>query len=240
MQKMLFNQLKMLASTSMVLTFLQISIPQTVEGSEGVVVTLEKRFLERIIERNMQEALDNDPRLAGRLNWRGHPRVEVERSSRNSLAVKMRLRYSITGPNPNVDVNFRLGFSCWWRNPSLNLSVSHVNVDARISWLPIISDVILNRIVSGRTDGLQEEIASSVAGFDGGQFDTCPVIQVTSQGNVELQFVTGNQCRPGQTRHTPCPASHFGDGFNYQCVNGFWEQSGGWCEPSAPPGGHPR
>jgi hypothetical protein len=250
MQYMLFRQLGVLARTMIGLALFHIAFPPTAEGQEGIVVTLDRGFIERIIERNMQEAMDEDPRLE-HLRWRGHPRVVVQRDSRTALSVHLRLSYRIPGPNPPVDAHFRLGFTCWWRDPSLIPVVSNVDVKARAPWIyrlrfpisSVITEIIIGKRVAEHSRDLQSELSSRVRarvraeGSADGPFKHCPNIEVTRQANVEVQFVSGLECRAGQDRHSSCPTNYFGPGFDYGCINGYWEQVGGWCEPSAPPGG---
>jgi hypothetical protein len=65
----------------------------------------------------------------------------------------------------------------------------------------------------------------------------CPHFEVSPSGDIhaEIDFVTG--CINGRQEHRACGVRFWGDGYDYLCVNGYWERLGGWCEPAAPPGG---
>lgn len=47
----------------------------------------------------------------------------------------------------------------------------------------------------------------------------------------------GSECVTGQTRHRDCSGNFSGPGLDETCVAGFWQTTGGRCEPRAPPGG---
>jgi len=70
----------------------------------------------------------------------------------------------------------------------------------------------------------------------------CPTLALAGSGyryKTCRENATGDECVTGKTRLRRCSGNLSGPGVNQTCVAGFWENSGGWCEPKAPPGGQP-
>jgi len=65
----------------------------------------------------------------------------------------------------------------------------------------------------------------------------CPHFEIGPNGAIhaEVDFVNG--CINGLHKHRACGGRFVGDGYDYECVNGYWDRLGGFCEPEAPPGG---
>ena len=66
----------------------------------------------------------------------------------------------------------------------------------------------------------------------------CPRFEVGSRGNLDVQVDFRNGCINGRRKVRACGAGYTGDGYRYLRLNGYWERSGGYCQPAAPPGGH--
>lgn len=70
----------------------------------------------------------------------------------------------------------------------------------------------------------------------------CPTTVPTGNGYRYKRCrenAVGDECTIGKTRHRRCSGNFSGPGVDFTCLGGFWEQTGGWCEPKAPPGGQP-
>jgi hypothetical protein len=68
----------------------------------------------------------------------------------------------------------------------------------------------------------------------------CPTAVLSGSGyryKTCSENAMGDQCVAGQTRLQKCSGNYVGPGVNQTCEAGFWENSGGRCEPKAPPGG---
>ena len=232
----------------------QVSMIEAIMAADAhdfIVVTFERDFIERIVEESIQAQVVNE---IDNLYW-GHihgRRVEVSKKNATHIRVDLDLAYSLPSiiPNPEVDVDFEIGFNCFWRQPEVNLSLPYFDVDIDFPWYVDVGSLGFSWVASFLGDAIIDRKLASLNKIKGDliaelndsidlPLDECPAFNVTDTGDVQLLFGQGNECTLGDTRHSQCPYRHYGPGWDEQCINGYWEKAGGWCEPSPPPGGHP-
>jgi hypothetical protein len=211
-------------------------------------VTLSRAFLERLAEDAVtSEILTADPDLHwGQVSGR---RVEVSRRSQTQIDVDLDLAYAIDNfPDPEVDVDITLGFSCFYARPDINMALPNLDVSVNFPWyvdvatlgLSWVGTHVANVIIDNKLRGMAEMKAKVIAEINdqlgAASFEFCPAFAVTTQGDVIASFGEGDECSPGQRRHLACPRNQVGSGTDQHCVNGYWEGVRD-CEPKAPPGG---
>jgi hypothetical protein len=215
--------------------------------AQDYVVTLERSFLERAVEDAVtQTVLASEPAL----HW-GHVsgrRVEVTRKDQDSINIDLDLAFD-TVIDPEVDVDIEVGFGCFWAAPDLKLSLPRFDVDVNFPWYVDVAtgglswvgghvaNVIIDRKIASM-EAVRRQLVQTInqqLGQVG--FELCPAFEVTEGGAVRVIFGQGSECTPGQTRHKRCPSNTQGSGYDDTCINGYWERTGGICEPVAPPGG---
>jgi hypothetical protein len=226
-----------------------LAAPLGTAHAADVVITLDRGFLERAVEDAItQTVIAEEPDL----HW-GHVsgrRVEITRNDDNAINVDLDLAFdvSVVG-DPEVDVDIEIGFDCFWADPDVKLAIPRFDVDVSFPWYVnvytmglswvggYVADIIIDKEIDSM-DQVKEEIVHEIneqLGEVG--FDVCPAFNVTSDANVEVIFGQGSECTPGEEDHQSCPANHSGPGYDLSCINGYWERTGGQCEPVAPPGG---
>jgi hypothetical protein len=183
-----------------------------------------------------------DPGLASVLT--SSNRVRVSRKNTNTINADAHFKCLINNlPNPDVDIRMALTFSCFWREPSVRVSPSRVDIE--IGW-PWYIDVATASVswwignIRSRAETSKFRAGGAAQDFTEEQMvplDYCPGISVQSNGDVQIDLAMGTECTDGQTRHRSCSGNHYGPGVDFTCVGGRWGHSGGWCEPEAPPGG---
>lgn len=211
-------------------------------------VTLSRSFLERVAEDAVTaEILTAEPAL----HW-GHVsgrRVEISRRSQSQIDVDLDLAYEVDNfPDPEVDVDITLGFSCFYARPDINLAVPNIDVSVNFPWYidvatlgltwvgTHVANVIIDNQIRGMAEMKAKVIAEINAQLGAASFEFCPTFAVTPAADVTVAFGEGNECSPGQQRHLRCPSNQVGPGTDQTCVNGYWEGFRD-CEPKAPPGG---
>ncbi len=213
-------------------------------------ITLDRGFLERAVEDAVTTTMITaDPKLYwGHVSGR---RVEISRKSASTISIDLDLAYRLPSiiPDPEVDVDIDVGFSCFYAHPDVNLSIPYANVSTNFPWyidvatlgFSWVASTVANAVISNKIASM-EKVKQNIIGKINEQlgmvvFDFCPAFNVTSGADVQVIFGLGNECTPGATRHKACGAHYEGPGWDDDCINGYWERTGGYCEPSAPPGG---
>jgi hypothetical protein len=226
-----------------------LAAPLGTAHAADVVITLDRGFLERAVEDAVtQTVIAAEPRL----HW-GHVsgrRAEITRNDSDAINVDLDLAFDVSvAPDPEVDVDIEIGFDCFWADPDVKLSIPRFDVDVSFPWyvnvatmgLSWVAGHVGNVIIDKKIDSMdqmKEEIVHEINERLGDVgFDFCPAFTVTEGADVKVIFGQGSECTPGQEEHQACPANWYGPGYDESCINGYWERTGGWCEPQAPPGG---
>jgi hypothetical protein len=213
-------------------------------------LTLTRGFLERIVE----DAVTATVLTADDSVYWGHvsgPRVEISRQSAQQIAIDLDLAYALDNfSDPEVDVNIVVGFSCFYAQPDVNLSVPDLDVSVSFPWYidvatlgfawvgAHVANVVIDNKISSMEQVKQQVVAEINAQLGAASFEFCPEFSVTPDANVKVSFGYGDECAFGETRHLPCTGNTHGSGTHQTCINGYWEGQRD-CEPNAPPGGHP-
>jgi len=154
-----------------------------------------------------------------------------------------------TVTDPEVDVDIEVGFGCFWADPDLKLSLPNFDVEVNFPWyvdvatggLSWVSGHVINVIIDREIesmDAVRQQLVHTISDELGQVgFEFCPAFEVTQDTDIRVVFGEGSECTPGQMRHKGCPSNTQGSGYDETCINGYWERTGGVCEPMAPPGG---
>ena len=217
----------------------------TVRADDPINIALAKGTLAESIEQSINIALAK--RIAKeKENGTEHPalehiqwdssawdRVEISRDQSNSVAVHANLIYQDELlPEPDVDLDFKLWFSCDFLQPNLAITVSEFTIEVDYSAVIDVLTGGVSLVLTSAADALVDskgEIASQVsAGASSsislGDIPYCPHFNVTDGADVVIYFDTGTECtQSGVVSRRACPKYQEGDGITEYCINGYRE-----------------
>jgi hypothetical protein len=217
-----------------------------VSRAADITVDVPASMVTRGIEREITRYIQN---RQTRLDWLPETFRRVEASVSGAGENIMRVRLFMTfatvalpaSTEVPVTVTFRITFDCSARGPFLMVHGTTVAAPG-ISVPPAVIREIqaeANHMLRDRTHGIINELWQNLIAI-GGPHAVCPQFRIGPRGDIRAELDFRRGCVNGRTRHEPCGANLFGNGFDYTCRNGKWRRSGGWCEPSAPPDGRRR
>lgn len=192
-------------------------------------ITLTNSFFAEAIEASVQKELEEHKELSWEPD-RAH--VEVWQTNEREIGARANLLFEES--IAEIDLTFTLSFACYFQNPRLSMAAHNFEVDTNFPvWVDIASggvtllvgeltDSIVNskdEIIGRIHDRVNSQLNSQNGSLN---FEVCPRISAGG-GDVELHFVTGEECTSGEEVIRPCQAGENGKGRNSFCINGWWE-----------------
>jgi len=173
-----------------------------------------------------------------------HVETHASGTNESTLHIRLNVTYdaSVLGANVviPVDIDFDVVLDCGEAGPFAlidDLSVTTLlPVPAQISRQ---IETEANRMLTARTQAIIAPIWSQLGNLprNATAQQVCPHFEVSAAGDLYVEVDFRNGCINDRHKHRACGVRFTGEGYDYTCVNGYWERLGGICEPAAPPGG---
>jgi hypothetical protein len=183
----------------------------------GPVVTLDDALMARLSRTAVQRALRKEGHGVSLRDG-----LSVDRKEAGYIWVNVPL----TKDGASFTIKAAFSVSCILGG-GITLSPSEVRYEANDfkSW---IAQVFMKDFINETEMSLEDQLRSEVFATSG-LSNSCPGIEVLSDGSIRLDYGPGDECTGG-TKHLACPSTAKGSGRDYVCDNGRWMTKSYNCE----------